>query len=79
MQKSASTVTSLLVVIGGLNWGLVGLGGFLGKDLNGVHMLLGAWPMVENSVYALVGLAALAMGVMYFVKCHDCACQADKK
>src|SRR3989344_168309 len=45
----------LLVVIGALNWGLVGLGGFFGGDWNVVHMLLGQWPQVEWVVYILVG------------------------
>jgi len=49
----------LLLLIGGLNWGLVGLGGFLGSDLNVVSMLLGAWPQVEWVVYILVGVSAL--------------------
>lgn len=49
-----------LVTIGALNWGLVGVGGFLGRDLNVVHMILGTWPAVESVVYILVGLAAVA-------------------
>lgn len=61
-------VVCLLVLVGGLNWGLVGLGGFLGKDLNVVHMLLGAWPAVEWIVYILVGVAA----VMKAAKCCKC-------
>lgn len=79
MHKPMCAVTSGLVVIGGLNWGLVGLGNLLGKDLNVVHMLLGAWPMAENIVYVLVGLAALAMGAMFFIKCKECPCNADMK
>lgn len=79
MHKPVCAVTSGLVVVGGLNWGLVGLGNLLNKDLNLVKMLLGKWPMAENVVYILVGLAALAMGVMFFAKCHDCACQVDMK
>ena len=47
-------------MIGALNWGLVGLGGFLGRDLNVVHLALGPWPAVESIVYLLVGVAAVA-------------------
>jgi len=47
-------------MIGALNWGLVGLGGFLGRDLNVVHLALGTWPAVESIVYLLVGVAAVA-------------------
>ena len=51
----------ILLWIGGLNWGLVGLGWVVGggADWNVVHMLLGSWPTVEGIVYILVGLAAL--------------------
>jgi hypothetical protein len=52
-------IASILVIIGALNWGLVGIGGFIGQDLNVVNMLLGAWPMVEWVVYVLVGLSGV--------------------
>lgn len=47
------------MLVGAINWGLVGLGNFLGTDLNVVHMLLGSWSMLENIVYVLVGLSAV--------------------
>jgi uncharacterized membrane protein YuzA (DUF378 family) len=50
-----------LMWIGAVNWGLVGVGGFLGKNWNVVGLLLGRWPQVEWIVYILVGLSALAM------------------
>jgi len=46
--------TWILVLVGGLNWGLVGF-----FNWNLVGALLGAWPMAERAVYALVGLSAL--------------------
>ena len=52
----------ILVIIGGLNWGLVG---FFGFDL--VYWLLGAG-LIANIVYALVGLSALWMAVKLFKK-----------
>lgn len=58
----------ILVMVGALNWGLIGLGGFLGRDLNVVHMLLGAWPAVESILYLLVGLAALTK-ILNLCKC----------
>jgi uncharacterized membrane protein YuzA (DUF378 family) len=48
-----------LILIGALNWGLVGIGGFAGADWNVVNMLLGGWPQLEWIVYILVGLSAL--------------------
>lgn len=44
-----------LVIIGALNWGLVGL-----FDFNLVNTLLGQWEIVERIVYVLVGLSAVA-------------------
>jgi hypothetical protein len=44
----------VLVVVGGLNWGLVGLFNF---DL--VQAILGGIPMLARLVYVLVGLAAV--------------------
>jgi uncharacterized protein len=46
----------VLLVIGGLNWGLVG---FFKWDL--VQAIFGGWPWLVRVVYALVGLSALAM------------------
>lgn len=50
-----------LMVIGAINWGLVGIGGFMGQNWNVVNMLLGNWPQVEWVVYILVGASAVAM------------------
>jgi uncharacterized membrane protein YuzA (DUF378 family) len=58
-MKWVETVANLLLVVGALNWGLVGLGGFMGSNLNVVNMVLGSWPQVEWLVYVLVGLAGL--------------------
>ena len=56
-EKTALDWVSLvLVVVGGLNWGLVGLFKF---DL--VETVLGSVPIVQRVVYVLVGLAALYM------------------
>lgn len=44
----------LLVVVGAINWGLVGLLGF-----NLVNMIFSSMPGVENIVYILVGVAGV--------------------
>lgn len=70
----------LLVLVGALNWGLVGLGRLVGggADWNLVHMLVGQWMQVEAVVYVLVGLAALYKIVMCSTgKCSDCDCPCD--
>lgn len=66
-----SKVGWVLVIIGGLNWGLVGAGMLAGSDWNVVHMLLGSWPTVEAIVYLLVGVSAL-------VKIFGCPCKKCK-
>ena len=52
----------VLLIIGGLNWGLVGAFNF-----NLVDAILGSVPTVERIVYVLVGLSALAM-----LACRSC-------
>lgn len=57
-----SQVTRILVIVGGVNWGLIGLGSLMGgADWNVVKMILGSWPMLEAVVYFLVGLSAVKM------------------
>lgn len=51
-----------LVLIGALNWGVVGLSRLANLgEINLVTFLVGKWPVVENIVYLLVGLAAVAV------------------
>lgn len=47
-------ISGLLVIVGALNWGLVGL---LNKNL--VQRLVGSIPKAERIVYILVGIAGL--------------------
>jgi uncharacterized membrane protein YuzA (DUF378 family) len=53
-MKTINIVTLLLVIVGGLNWGLVGLFNF---DL--VATIFGAGSMLSRIVYILVGVSAL--------------------
>ncbi len=48
-----------LLVIGGINWGLIGIGGFVGSDWNIVHMVLSFSSALEWIVYILVGISAV--------------------
>ncbi|WP_254861516.1 DUF378 domain-containing protein [Halovivax gelatinilyticus] len=50
-----------LVTVGAINWGLVGLEGFVGGNLNLVNLLFGSVSTIEYSVYLLVGLAGLSI------------------
>ena len=53
-MKATDVIVAVLLVVGGLNWGLVGLFEF---DL--VATLMGEMSAVSRLVYGLVGLAAL--------------------
>ncbi|MFC1599534.1 DUF378 domain-containing protein [Patescibacteria group bacterium] len=70
-MKAVGMVAVILTVVGALNWGLVGLGGFLGSNLNLVNLIFGAWPMVEWIVYLLVGVSGiLTLWAHATKKCH---------
>ena len=53
-MKTLDVIAAVLLVVGGLNWGLWGVFQF---DL--VATLLGGVPVLMNAVYALVGVAAV--------------------
>jgi len=65
-MKALHMAAFVLLVVGGLNWGLSALG------YNVVNMLLGSWPMVEKIVYILVGLSAVLEGVSHKNNCRHC-------
>ncbi len=71
-MKGLHMASWILIIVGGLNWGLVGLGGFVGGNWNVVQLLLGAWPPVEWLVYLLVGLAAVYEIVTHKNNCKLC-------
>ncbi len=56
-------IAIILVLIGGINWGLVGL---LNLDL--VALLLGSMPIVQKLVYILIGLSAAFVIFKKFIK-----------
>ncbi|MDR7666504.1 DUF378 domain-containing protein [Methanosarcina sp. Z-7115] len=58
-KSSIDWLALVLVIVGGLNWGLVGLFGF---DL--VAAIFGDMSILSRIVYSLVGLAAVYM--IYF-------------
>jgi uncharacterized membrane protein YuzA (DUF378 family) len=68
-------VSHVLVIIGGLNWGLVGVGMVAGGvNLNVVNLLLGRFPVLEAVVYLLVGVAAVTLSFgCRGMKCAGCS------
>jgi uncharacterized membrane protein YuzA (DUF378 family) len=62
-QNALDWVAWVLVVVGGLNWGLVGA-----FDFNLVDTIFGVGALLARLVYILVGLAALYMVYAAFMK-----------
>lgn len=60
-------ITYILVIVGALNWGLIGL-----FDFNLVMTLLGGYPMIEKLVYILVGVSAVVDFLMHKGYCKLC-------
>ncbi|WP_027366280.1 DUF378 domain-containing protein [Desulfocurvibacter africanus] len=59
-MRTLDVITTILLIIGGLNWGLVGLFEF---DL--VAALFGTMSLFSRLVYVLVGLSAIYQAVAY--------------
>lgn len=65
-MKVLNMVTWLLIIVGGINWGLVAL-----AEMNLVDMIFGAGSQLAKIVYILVGVSAVYQ-LIPFAKC----CQA---
>lgn len=63
-NNASTTIAWWLVVIGGLNWGLVGA-----FDFNLVSAIFGSVSWLETLTYILVGLSALLLA---FTGCSSC-------
>lgn len=59
--KLINTIALILVVVGGLNWGLVGA-----FDFNLVNTIFGSMTAIERLVYVLVGLSAILVALNSF-------------
>jgi uncharacterized membrane protein YuzA (DUF378 family) len=66
-MKMLHMVAFALVLVGALNWGLVGL-----LDFNLVTMLLGSTGLV-NIVYILVGASAVYIAIGHKKDCKICS------
>lgn len=53
-MKTFDTIALILVIIGAINWGLIG---FFGFDL--VRIIFGDMTLISRIVYALVGISGL--------------------
>jgi uncharacterized membrane protein YuzA (DUF378 family) len=69
-MKALHMVTFILLVVGGLNWGLSAF------DMNLVDKLLGAGSMAAKLVYILVGLSAVVEVITHKKNCKECTAPA---
>lgn len=58
----------VLVIIGGLNWGLFGL---FNTDV--IDVLFGTLPTIAEIIYTLIGIAAVYLAVTHAGDCKTCA------
>jgi hypothetical protein len=63
----------LLLIVGGINWGLVGVFQF---DL--VQALFGKWQIITRIIYSLVGVSAI-LALIGGIKMHGKYCDCCKK
>lgn len=70
--KAIKIVAYMLVLIGALNWGLVGIFGF-----NLVAFLFGDMTRTARVIYALVGISAITLPMLAYI-CYDEAEGQDK-
>jgi uncharacterized membrane protein YuzA (DUF378 family) len=61
-MKSLKLISATLVIVGAINWGLVGV-----ANLDLVYLLLGSIPFLMKLVYVLVGLSGLYMAYDMFM------------
>lgn len=66
-MKGLHMVAFILVIIGGLNWLLVGL---FQTDIG--HYLGGMDSMVSRIIYVLVGLSAIYLAATHKKDCREC-------
>lgn len=59
-MKTLDVIAAILLVVGGLNWGLVGI-----LDFDLVATIFGPMSVLSRIVYSLVGLAAAYQAVQY--------------
>lgn len=67
-MKALHMLTFILVIVGALNWGLVGL-----MNLNLVNLLFSSMAGVERIIYILVGLSAVYLAATHMSDCRMCA------
>jgi uncharacterized membrane protein YuzA (DUF378 family) len=74
-MKTVNFIAYILLIVGGLNWGLVGL-----FNIDLVAIILGSIPALQNVVYILVGVSAVLFAIKHSKKCcNTCDAEPSKK
>jgi uncharacterized membrane protein YuzA (DUF378 family) len=71
-MKYIKQIAYILLLIGGIIWGVYGVSGY-----NLVDVILGGIPMIANIVYVLVGLSSvyIILNKYALCGCGTCACK----
>lgn len=69
MFKFLEYASYILILIGAINWGLVGIFEF---DL--VAFLFGEMSLLSRSVYTIVGLSAIVSATITYISCKNKSC-----
>ena len=70
-----SSIAYYLVIVGAINWGLVGLGDFLGGNWNLVNLIFGSMGWLESAIYIVVGIC----GVVTLMGCPCGTCKVARE
>ena len=73
-NKLLHIVAFSLLVIGGLNWGLIGL-----FDFNLINSIFGTTPSIEQLVYIVVGVSSIYVFATHQGDCKICGELMKKK
>lgn len=65
-MKALHIIAFILLIVGGLNWGLTAIG------YNVVDMIFGMGSTLSQIIYILVGLSAIYLAVTHKKACRDC-------
>lgn len=71
-MKALHIIAFILVIIGGLNWGLVAIGNYMSSNWDVVALVFGSISTLQNAVYLLVGLSALVLIFSHKKDCRAC-------
>jgi uncharacterized membrane protein YuzA (DUF378 family) len=67
-QKWLHMIAFVLVIVGGVNWGIFGL---FNHDL--IEDIFGNWPTFAEIIYTLVGIAAVYLAATHMNDCKVCS------